>query len=125
VGLNFKVLDGTKKSGKNLCLSCGHMSRRIGQNNEDEIVCGSYKFQSDLNGASLVHFKVAECSEYRPFNQQTLKDMYESAWVVQARKKGPAGFQLDPSAPKTADGEEETVIEIVPPKKRKDDDDED
>jgi hypothetical protein len=97
------------------------MARRIGQNCEEEIYCRSYSFENTVTGnGNLVPFRVAECTEYQPFNQQDLKSMYDIAWIVQVRKRGPAGFG---DAVKTTEIKEgETVTEIVPPKKRKDED---
>lgn len=89
------------------------MSRRTGQNLEDEIHCASYKFESET-GSSIVPFRVAQCTEYRPFNQQGLTDMEKIAWIVEPRKKGPAGFQ----------GEGTPMdMEIRPPKPQSDYDD--
>jgi len=60
MGLHFKILDGnTPRSGKSLCLSCGNMARRIGQNLEDQIYCHSYKFENSLGEGNQVPFKVA------------------------------------------------------------------
>lgn len=115
---NFKVLNGTPKSGKSLCLSCGNMARRVGQNMEDEIYCKSYTFENTLNasGSTRVPFKVAECTEYQPFNQSDLKSMEEMAWIIQVRKRGPAGFTGNK---KGKDNKETLEIEIVPPKEHK------
>lgn len=120
---NFKVLGGTPTSGKSLCLSCANMARRIGQNLEDQIFCSSYAFltSSPSGDANLVPFRVAECSEYRAFNTQSLKDMNDIAWIIQPRKRGPSGFTEGVKV-----GEEEKgpiELEIVPPSRRKDDDD--
>ena len=112
MSIGIKVLQGTPLSGKNLCISCANMSRRVGQNLEDEIHCSSYKFET-MNGDSIVKFKIASCTEYRPFNQQGIKDMEKIAWVIQPRTKGPAGFQ--PGDP--------IELELVPPSKRNNNDD--
>lgn len=119
MSLTFKILDGTRKSGKSLCLSCAQMSRRLGQNNEDEIYCGSYKFETDLGGHNRVTYPVSECTEYRPFNQLGLKDMYEMAWIIEPRKRG-AGFAPDGV---TILNPDELVVTIRPPSKKKSDDD--
>ena len=73
----------------------------------------------------MVRFRVNECTEYRPFNQPSVRDMHDIAWIVQPKKKGPAGF--DPTQAANKEGEPvvespSTDIEIVPPKPRKRDD---
>lgn len=121
-GMSFKVLGGTPKSGKSLCLSCGNMARRIGQDLQEEIFCSAYAFENPIIGSgNRVPFRVSECTEYQPFNQQGIKEMKEIAWIIQARKKGPSGF----SEGVTSNNEEtETIIEILPPKEKKYDYDE-
>jgi hypothetical protein len=102
---NFKVLGGTTpKSGKSLCLSCAHVARRLGQNMEEEIHCGSYSF--DNHSRTLVPFRVSECSDYRSFNSPSREDMDKLAWIVQVRTRGAVGFQAG-----------RTELEIVPPKR--------
>lgn len=51
--------------------------------------------------------------------------MYETAWVIQARKKGPPGFAPSDGITSVSPEGTETIIEIVPPSKKKSDDDED
>jgi hypothetical protein len=115
---NFKILDGTPKSGKSLCLSCASMSRRISQDMEEQVFCANTKISGGYgsHGPRIVPFKVAECSEYRAFTSQSLTDMYDMAWSIQARKKGPVGF----TGP--LDSTNSTLeYEIVPPKPYEDD----
>lgn len=113
----FKILGGTPKSGRSLCLSCANMARRIGQNLQDQIFCSSYNFETG-NGSSIVPFRVSECTEYRPFNQASIKDMNDIAWIIEPRKKGPAGF-VDGAIKKEGEEEDESQMEIVitPPSK--------
>lgn len=116
MAMNFKILNGTPKSGKSLCLSCGLMARRISQDMEEQVYCTSNRFIESYGRGKLVPFKVAECSEYRAFTSQSLTDMYSMAWNVQARKKGPVGF----TGP--LDSTNSTLeYEIVPPKPYEDD----
>ena len=120
MSLTFKVLDGTRKSGKTLCTSCAHSARRLGQNNEDEIFCASWSFRSD-SGVNPVLFKVSDCTEYRPFNQQSREDMEKIAWIVTARKKGSPGFVKTADAETASQDPNKLIIEIKPPKPSEDD----
>ena len=113
---DFKIIGGTPKSGKSLCYSCTHCSRRIGQNLEEEVFCGSPSFSGEMGYPSKVRFRISECSEYRAFNSPSLGMMKEIAWTIQTRKRGPTGFQ--PNAPPTEpDKANETEITVEPPKK--------
>ena len=103
--LQIKVSGGTPKAGKSLCLSCKHAKIVRGQNCEERIVCDSGSLWSSSRG--LVTFKVAECGEFHPVNMPWKYEMEEMAWIVEARRRGPAGFQPE---------DNEMEIFITPPK---------
>ena len=69
-----------------------------GQNCQELILCGLF------NGGP-VPFKVAECGDYHPSNVPWLHEMEDMAWKIEARRKGPVGFN-DP----TQRGEMEVVV---------------
>ena len=87
---------------------------------EDEIFCSSYVFENTITGTGTrVPYRVAECTEYQPFNQQSMKKMEEIAWLIQPRKKGPSGFS-DPAKPEEKEEDSSPIeLEIVPPPPRK------
>jgi len=107
MALQLHVIGGTPKQGKSLCMTCKHAGIVRGQNMEEHIECNQGMFSSTH---SRVPFRVAECSSYHPSNMPWLHEMKAIAWNIEARKRGPAGFE------KPVDGEMEVVV--TPPKKR-------
>jgi hypothetical protein len=109
----FKIINGTPKSGKSLCYSCQNAAVIKGQNFEQRIVCrGDWgKFLNVWGEADAVKFPVAECSLYRDKNSASLEEMERIAWVVMVRKRGQTGFasgqQTDP---------DDLEMVITPPK---------
>lgn len=101
--LQIKILGATPTSGKPLCLSCKMAKRVRGQNCEEIIFCHLFS----RNGSpGPVPFRVAECGDYHPVNMPWLHEMEEMAWKIEARRRGPVGFN-DPDA---RGGEMEVVI---------------
>ena len=98
--IEFKINGATPKSGKAICMSCKHASIVSGQNCEERIVCGAGIF-TPLN---VVTFKVAQCGSYHPMNVPWKYEMEQMAWIVEARRRGPTGFQ------KPEEGEMEVFI---------------
>lgn len=78
---------------------------------EEHIECGNGMFSAYRN---RVPFRVAECSEYHPSTMPWLREMKEIAWNIEARKRGPVGFEKQPD-------ESEMEVIVTPPKKRDDD----
>lgn len=112
MSLSIKISGGTPKVGKSLCVTCKHAQIVRGQNMEEHIECGDGIFAGNRG---RVPFRVAECSGYLPANMPTLYEMKAIAWNIEARKRGPVGFEMP------EDGEMEVVV--TPPKKRLYDDD--
>lgn len=104
---DLKMAGATPKSGKPLCASCKYATTVKGQNCEELVKCSYGLF--DFNHG-IVAFKVSECQEYHPMNHPFLQEMKAIAWHVEARKRGPVGFE------KGEEGEMEVVI--TEPKKR-------
>ena len=107
MSIRINIPGGTPQSGKGLCHTCKHASIVRGQNCEERIICGSGIWQS-TNG--VVQFRVSDCKEFHPQNMAWLHEMREIAWRIEARRRGPTGFQ----AP---EGEPEMEVTIKPPKK--------
>jgi hypothetical protein len=110
MSLTIKISGGTPKSGKSLCLTCKFAQVVRGQNMEEHIECSEGLFSAYR---SRVPFCVAECKSYHPQNMPWLQEMREIAWNIEARKRGPVGFD------KADTGEMEVVVS--PPKKKPDD----
>jgi len=101
MGLQIKISGGTPKAGKSLCLSCKNAKIVRGQNCEERITCNSGNLWESTRG--VVTFRVSECGEFHPVNMPWKYEMEEMAWIVSARRRGPAGFQPE-------DGEMEVTI---------------
>lgn len=101
MSLQIKIHGATPKGGKPLCHTCKYAQIVRGQNCEERIVCQSGIFSSS---SGLVTFKVAECHTYHPSNMPWLAEMENMAWRIEARRRGPTGFQ------KPEEGEMEVVI---------------
>lgn len=93
MSVQFKILGQTPSSGKALCLTCKRAKVIRGQRFEELILCGVFSDVITRSGGGIVPFRVAECSEYHPVNRPWLSEMEQMAWIIQARKKGPAGFE--------------------------------
>lgn len=98
--IDFKISGATPKSGKAICVSCKHAAIVLGQNCEERILCGGGVFPP----SGIVTFKVAQCGAYHPMNMSWKHEMEAMAWIVQARRRGPTGFQ------KPEEGEMEVTI---------------
>lgn len=98
MALQIKIHGATPKSTKTLCITCKNASIIKGQNCEEMVKCGSNLFEG------FVPFRIAECSQYHPSNMPWLHEMEQMAWKIEARRRGPVGFE------KTDDGQMEIVI---------------
>jgi hypothetical protein len=58
---------------------------------------------------------VAECSAYGQINTLSKHEMRDIAWRIEARKRGPKGFEIP-------DGEDQMEVTITKPKQRNADD---
>lgn len=107
--MKIKVHGGaTPVSGPPLCKTCKYARQIKGQNCQELIFC-----QQDIFGEGRpVPFRVAECGSYLPFNQATMYEMEKIAWKIEARKKGPTGFQKGVEVPP------EMEVVVTPPKTR-------
>lgn len=103
MSINFSMSGSTPKSGPSLCKTCKHASLVTGQNGEEIVKCNSFE--------KFISFRVATCSKFHPVNVPWKYEMEEMAWIVEARKRGPAGFKP---------GENEMEYVIKPPKKDED-----
>lgn len=99
--LQIKIHGATPKGGKSICLTCKKGTVVKGQNCQEVVFCGLF---SESNGGR-VPFKVSECANYHPINIPWLHEMEEMAWKIEARRRGPAGFN-DPAQR----GEMEVVV---------------
>lgn len=104
--IQIKVKDGTPISGKSLCITCKHSGIVKGQNGEISVHCNSGVFEYRMGH---VPWKVAECSKFMPSNMPYRHEMEEMAWKIEARKRGPKGFEIPA-------GESEMEIIITKPK---------
>lgn len=108
MALQIKISGGTPKQGKSLCVSCKHGQSVRGQNMEEHLECEAGLFRVSGN---RVPFRVAECSTYHPSNMPYLHEMKQIAWNIEARKRGPVGFEKQ---------DETMEVVVTPPKKRGD-----
>jgi hypothetical protein len=100
--LSLKIVGGeTPKTGKPLCKSCKHASFVRSQTGVERTVCDTHLFNASKH---IVTFPVYSCTAYHPSNVPWLNEMEDMAWIVEARKRGPAGFQ------QPGEGEMEIVI---------------
>lgn len=100
--LQIKIHGATPKGGKSICHTCKKATVIKGQNCQEIILCGLFSG----TGLGQVPFKVAECGDYHPVNMPWLHEMEEMAWKIEARKRGPVGF----NDPTQREGEMEIVI---------------
>lgn len=107
----FKMIGATPKSGKSLCETCKHARFVRGQNLEERIICGGGMFVTPEGDQGPVRFKVADCSMYHPANHPFLHEMKQIAWNVEARHRGPVGFEP---------GQSDMEVIVTPPKKKHD-----
>lgn len=92
--IHFTIKGQTPQGGKSACLTCKHASVVRGQNCEERVLCGAGMF----NPNGLVRFKVAECAAFYPMNVPWKYEMEQMAWIIEARHRGPKGFeQPEPS----------------------------
>ena len=89
--IQLKIHGATPKSGKPLCQTCKSASVVDGQNCEQRIICGSGMFAP----VGVVTFKVHACSHYHPINVPWLHEMEQMAWHIEARRRGPVGFEQE------------------------------
>jgi hypothetical protein len=102
--LQIKIHGATPKGGKSICHSCKKATVIKGQNCQEVILCGLF------DGGGRVPFKVAECGGYHPVNMPWLHEMEDMAWKIEARRRGPVGFN-DPTA-----RESEMEVVVVRPR---------
>ena len=88
MSMKIKVQGGTPKSGKSLCITCKYSMVLKGQEGQEIIICRRL-----FDDRRPIPFKVAECSEYHPSNMPSLHEMEDMAWKIEARKRGPVGFE--------------------------------
>lgn len=106
MSVQFKILGQTPKSGKALCVTCKRAKIIKGQRFEELILCHIFNGSGTTGSrGGVVPFRVAECSEYHPMNRPWLHEMEDMAWIIEARKRGPAGFEASP--------EDESIMEVV------------
>jgi hypothetical protein len=98
--IHFTIKGATPQGGKSLCVTCKHAQIVKGQNCEGLVYCNANLFSYNKG---VVSFKVAECSSFHPSNIAWLREMNEMAWIIEARHRGPKGFE-------TPDSEMETII---------------
>jgi hypothetical protein len=91
--MSFKIINGTPKSGKSLCLTCKHGKVVKGQECQEVLFCSSVFSKNYSYG--YVPFRISECAEYHPSNMPWLHEMENMAWKIEARKRGPVGFEPD------------------------------
>lgn len=93
-----KVIDGTPKSGPNLCESCAQALTVKG-------FTGQVRHIHCCWAGKSVHFPVYSCSRYVHGSRTDLAEMKKIAWVVESRNRGTWGFG----------GERKTEIIVRPP----------
>lgn len=109
MSLQIRVHGGTPKSGKSICHTCKHAKIVRGQNCEERIICSAGLWANSMISAmGVVRFRVAECGSYHPSNMPWKHEMEEMAWMIEARRRGPSGFQSN----------EPLEVIITPPKER-------
>lgn len=91
----LKVIQGTLKSGRSLCMSCSAATYIRGNSIGEQIqICNAtYPSRS-------IEFVVAECSEYNAESGPSLKNMEKIAWEIQVKGGRYVGFN-PPSAKST------------------------
>lgn len=106
MALQIKISGATPVSGKSLCMTCKHASVVTGQNCEEIVLCHLF---TDGGSKGRVPFRVATCGTYHPSTVPWLHEMEDMAWKIEARKRGPSGFQAPAG---------EDIMEIVITKPR-------
>lgn len=107
---NLKMSGATPSGNKSLCYTCKHSIVVKGINCEEAILCNEAFYK---NGATLVPFRVAECTMFQNRNHPEKYEMEKIAWSVEARRRGPVGFDQCSN---------EMDIVITEPKKKDDND---
>jgi hypothetical protein len=108
MALQIKIHGGTPKTGKTLCATCKHAKKVVGQSCQELIFCAALTFPGR---SDIVPFRIAECASYHPTNMPWLREMEQMAWIIEARKRGPVGFN-DPDSR----GDEQMEVVITRPK---------
>lgn len=103
--MEFKIHGATPKTGKPICTTCKYATTILGQNMEERVLCSAGMFN---NSGGIVTFKIAQCGSYHPMNVPWKHEMEQIAWIVQARRRGPSGFQIPA-------GEDQMEVTIKPP----------
>jgi hypothetical protein len=111
--IHFKLLKGaTPVIGDLLCETCTHAQIMRGENNELKVHCGWMNRQ--------IHFKVTECSHYYRIGTVTLRDMKDTAWILEpSSRKTTMGFFVKPSEWRKANPDRD-LLEDLPPVPRGD-----
>jgi hypothetical protein len=94
-----RVIGGTPKGTKSLCLTCRAAHHVSGLNLQHVVYC------QKLNPSARITFPVETCSGYDDKRVPALYQMEEIAWQVQSRNRGAVGFA----------GGRDLTIQIVPP----------
>ena len=88
--MKFKVVGGTPKGGgASACASCRNAIIIKGINREEVVNC---KKLSERTTNSNIRFQVVECTEYDNKSLPSISDMYDTAWIIKSRNRGPIGF---------------------------------
>ena len=94
-----KVRGGTPQGSKSLCANCRNAQNVRGLNFQEICICR-------VTGYPIrITFPVETCSAFSDSRTPALHEMYNIAWVIHSRNRGPMGF---------ADGAK-TEITIDPP----------
>jgi hypothetical protein len=115
--MKIKVRGGTLPGGKSLCFSCNHSDVIRGQNGQEIILCKALSWDR-----KRITFPVAECTMFHSGGSISLSSLKEIAWIVQARPRGPKGFEpskdnieITISPPPPKDSEKETLVKLRQP----------
>ena len=78
-GIVAKIRQGTRSDSTDLCKSCSRsVIRTGGRDSDEERYCNMFE--------SRVTRRVAECSGYYNSSLPSLKDLYDTAWIVSTDK---------------------------------------
>lgn len=99
-----RVIGGTPKGTKSLCVTCRAAHHVSGLNLQQVVYC------QKLSPSARITFPVETCSGYDDKRNPALYQMEEIAWQVQSRSRGSVGFA----------GDRDLSIQIVPPASKAD-----
>lgn len=81
----FKIKKGTRSDESDLCPSCQNSTIIKGSRESDET-----RYCSDIS--SPIHRRVSECNSYYNKNLPSIKNLYETALILETHKNGQVGF---------------------------------